>query len=52
LTAALIQYALGRPCGFGDEPLIDSIVNDARSHEFGTRSFIHALVQSRSFRTK
>jgi mono/diheme cytochrome c family protein len=51
-TAALIQYALGRPCGFGDEPLIDSIVNDARSHGFGTRSFIHALVQSQSFRTK
>ena len=51
-TAALIQYALGRPCGFGDEPLIDSIVNDARSHGFGTRSFIHALVQSQTFRTK
>lgn len=51
-SAALIQYALGRPCGFGDEPLIDSIVNDARSDGFGTRSFIHALVQSRAFRTK
>ncbi len=51
-TAALIQYALGRPAGFGDEPLIDSIVHDARSHEFGVRSFIHGLVQSGSFRTK
>ena len=51
-TAALIQYALGRPCGFGDDPLIDSIVNDARSHDLGTRSFIHALVQSKAFRTK
>jgi hypothetical protein len=51
-TAALIQYALGRPCGFGDEPLIDSIVDDARSDGFGTRSFIHALVQSQAFRTK
>ena len=51
-SAALIQYALGRPCGFGDEPLLDAIVNDARGQAFGTRSFIHALVQSQSFRTK
>ena len=51
-TAALIQYALGRPCGFGDDPLIDAIVSDARSHDLGTRSFIHALVQSKAFRTK
>lgn len=52
LAAALIHYALGRPCGFGDDQLIDSIVSDARGHDFGTRSFIHALVQSKAFRTK
>jgi len=51
-TAALIQYALGRPCGFGDEPLIDRIVAAAKSRAFGTRSFIHGLVQSQAFRTK
>ncbi|NDH95017.1 MAG: DUF1592 domain-containing protein, partial [Planctomycetia bacterium] len=51
-TAALIQYALGRPSGFGDQPLIDAIVQDAHSDEFGVRSFIHGLVQSKSFRTK
>jgi hypothetical protein len=51
-TAALIEYALGRPCGFADEPLIDRIVADAKSQAFGTRSFIHGLVQSQAFRTK
>lgn len=51
-TAALIEYALGRPCGFSDEPLIDQIVTDARSEDFAVRSFIHALVQSQAFRTK
>jgi mono/diheme cytochrome c family protein len=51
-TAALIEYALGRPCGFADEPLIDRIVAGAKSQAFGTRSFIHGLVQSQAFRTK
>jgi mono/diheme cytochrome c family protein len=51
-TAALIEYALGRPCGFGDEPLVDAIVKDASSHDLATRSFIHSLVQSKAFRTK
>jgi hypothetical protein len=51
-TAALIQYALGRPCGFADEPLIEAIVAAAASQDFGTRSFIHALVQSDAFRRK
>jgi mono/diheme cytochrome c family protein len=51
-TAALIEYALGRPCGFSDEPLVDAIVKDAKSRDFALRSFIHALVQSEAFRTK
>ena len=51
-TVALIEYALGRPCGFGDEPLVDAIVKDASSHDLAMRSFIHSLVQSKAFRTK
>ncbi|NBW97246.1 MAG: DUF1585 domain-containing protein, partial [Planctomycetia bacterium] len=51
-TAALIEYALGRPCGFSDEPLVDAIVKDAKDHDFALRSSIHALVQSEAFRTK
>ena len=51
-AAALVEYALGRPCGFSDEPLVDSIVNMAKGRDLSPRSFIHALVQSRQFRTK
>ena len=52
LAAALVEYALGRPCGFSDEPLIDAIVaRAARSHD-GVREFILALVESEQFRTK
>ncbi len=52
LAAALVEYALGRPCGFSDEPLIDEIVGRAaRSHD-GIREFILALVESKQFRTK
>ncbi|MEI6239681.1 MAG: DUF1592 domain-containing protein [Planctomycetia bacterium] len=51
-TAALIEYALGRPCGFSDEPLVDSIVKDASSHDLALRSFVHALVQTKAFHTK
>jgi hypothetical protein len=51
-TAALIEYALGRPCGFSDAPLVDLIVTRAQSEAFATRSFIHALVQSKEFQSK
>lgn len=51
-TTALIEYALGRPSGFGDEPLVDAIVAQARRQDFSIRSVIHALVQSDAFRKK
>jgi hypothetical protein len=51
-TEALIEYALGRPCGFSDEDLATSIVEQARQHDFALREFIHALVASSAFRTK
>ena len=51
-SMALVEYALGRPCGFSDEPLLDGIVEQAGEKEFAVREFIHALVESESFRTK
>jgi len=51
-TSALVEYALGRPCGFSDEPLVQSIVAAAVSDGYAIRSFIHALVASEPFRTK
>ena len=49
---ALVEYALGRPCGFRDEPLVAAIVSRAAAKDFAIREFIHALVQSDAFRSK
>jgi hypothetical protein len=49
---ALVEYALGRPCGFRDEPLVETIVARAEAKHFAMREFIHALVQSEAFRSK
>jgi hypothetical protein len=51
-TEALIEYALGRPCGFSDEELTDSIVEHAQKNDFAMREFVHALVASREFQSK
>lgn len=48
---ALIEYALGRPCGFRDEPLVESIVSRAEAKDFAIREFILGLVQSDAFRS-
>jgi hypothetical protein len=52
LSTALVEYALGHPAGFSDEPLIEQIVRDAASKDLTLRTFIHSLVHSRPFRTK
>jgi hypothetical protein len=51
-TKALVEYSLGRPCGFSDEYLIDEIVTAAATDGYAIRSFIHALVKSPQFRSK
>ena len=51
-TEALLEYGLGRPVGFSDEPLIDEIVSAAGENEYRVRAFIHALVSLESFRQK
>jgi hypothetical protein len=51
-SSALVEYALGRPCGFSDEPLVETMVARARSKNLSTREFIHALVGSKEFHTK
>lgn len=52
LTEALIAYGLGRPYGFTDYDLAQSILADAGSDDYQARSFIHALVQSEQFKLK
>lgn len=51
-TEALIEYALGRPCGFSDEELIISIVNQAHDKDYAVRAFVQALVASEPFHRK
>ncbi len=49
---ALVEYALGRPCGFRDEPLVEAIISRAEAKDFAIREFIYGLVQSDAFRSK
>jgi len=51
-SSALAQYALGRPCGFTDEPLLDSMLQQARGKQFAVRESVHALVASKEFHSK
>ncbi|MDF1858897.1 MAG: DUF1592 domain-containing protein [Verrucomicrobiales bacterium] len=51
-TEHLIEYGLGRPFGFSDLNLAESILDSARKKDFGMSEFVHALVQSKSFRLK
>lgn len=51
-SRALIEYALGRPCGFSDEPLLDAMVAQANTKNFLIRELIQALVASDAFHTK
>lgn len=48
-TEALIEYALGRPYGFTDKDLSETIVRQAKGNNFALREFIVALVTSREF---
>jgi hypothetical protein len=52
LAKALVEYAIGRPCGFSDEPLVASLVEQSATHELGFRTLIHALVASEAFHAK
>jgi hypothetical protein len=51
-SKALIEYALGRPCGFSDEPLLNAMVQRAAGKNFAIREVFVALVASNEFRTK
>jgi hypothetical protein len=49
---SLVEYSLGRPCGFTDAELVATMVRSAEEKEFAVRRFIHALVASREFNSK
>lgn len=51
-SAALVEYALGRPVGFSDEPLLDTMTTRAKAKQGSVREFVHVLVGSQAFHTK
>ena len=51
-SMALSEYALGRPLGFRDEPLLETMVRRTGQKGFATREFVHALISSPEFQTK
>ena len=51
-TENLIAYALGRPFGFTDEALANSMMQSANNKQFAMQEFVQALVASKEFRMK
>jgi hypothetical protein len=52
LTEALVEYGLGRPCGYADEELMATILSQAKAKDWQLREFIQALVASQEFQSK
>lgn len=51
-STALLEYALGRPAGFRDEPLLTAMLAAAKKEQLGVRAFVHTLIASEAFHTK
>ena len=52
LAEKLLTYATGGPPTWADRPVVDSIVAKARAKDYGFRTLVHEVVQSRLFQTK
>jgi hypothetical protein len=52
LAAKLSTYATGAAPSRSDRPELEALVTAARSKNYGLRSLVHEIVQSRIFRTK
>ncbi|MDA0659303.1 MAG: DUF1592 domain-containing protein [Planctomycetota bacterium] len=51
-SKALIEYGLGRPCGFSDHDLVLQIVDQAKTKNFLMREFFQTLIASPVFRQR
>ena len=52
LIGQLTVYATGAPVGFGDRPDVEAILDATEGSQYGVKSIIHALVESRLFQIK
>ncbi len=51
-SEALVEYGMGRPFGFLDDPLAAEMIAQARAQDYQMAAFIRALVLSETFQTK
>jgi len=51
-SEGLIAYGLGRPFGFTDYDLAETLMQKGKAADFSPRAFVHALVQSDLFQSK
>ena len=52
LTEKLITYATGAGVDFADRRVVDGILQNVRGRQYGFRSLVHEVVQSRAFLEK
>ena len=52
LVRQLVVYSTGAKIQFADREKIQSILDECRKDDYGVRSLIHAMVQSKLFRHK
>ena len=52
LSIRMLTYALGRPVGYTDHELIDSLVGTLKKNEYRIQSLIHSIVASEPFGLK
>jgi hypothetical protein len=52
VATRLLIYATGADVQFADCEVIEQIIRDARAKDYGLRTLLHAVVQSRSFLNK
>jgi len=50
LTRLLLSYSLGRRLGFSDRPKVEEILSQVKAKNYGLRTLIHEIVQSKTFR--
>ena len=48
----MLTYALGRPVGYADHEVLDSLVENLKKDDYRTYSLVRAIVASEPFRTK
>ncbi|RFC44920.1 MAG: Protein of unknown function DUF1592/DUF1588/DUF1587/ DUF1585/DUF1595/Planctomycete cytochrome C [Verrucomicrobia bacterium] len=51
-TEALIEYGLGRPCGFTDQDLVNEILQQAAKKDFAIQAFFQTFIASTAFQSK